>query len=98
MPLYALATIPLISHLASTPSATQVWYADDTAASGSLTSLRHWWDKLSSSGPAFGYHSNAKKTCLVTKDAFLEKAKYIFQDTQVNVTSEGRPYLGAPLG
>ena len=30
MPMYALATIPLINHLRDTPNVTQVWYADDT--------------------------------------------------------------------
>ena len=76
----------------------QVWYADDAAASGSLTSLRVWWDYLTSAGPAFGYFGNAKKTWLVMKDTHLENARNIFQDTQVNITSDGRAYLGSAIG
>ena len=98
MPMYALATIPLIKYLSSTSSNMQVWYADDAAASGSLTSLRVWWDNLTSAGPAFGYFGNAKKTWLVTKDTHLENARNIFQDTQVNITSDGRAYLGSAIG
>ena len=98
MPMYALATIPLINRLSDTPNVVQVWYADDATASGSLPSLRNWWDNLTSFGPAFGYHANATKTWLITKDQHLAKARDLFQDTQVNVTSQGRPHLGAALG
>lgn len=65
---------------------------------GDLVSIRSWWDKLSSLGPAFGYFPNASKTWLVTKDSLLDKAKEIFLDTEVRITSQGRPHLGAPLG
>ena len=73
-------------------------YADDASAAGGLTSIRSWWDNLSSLGPAFGYFTNASKTWLITRDSLLVKAKEIFQDTQVKITTQGRPHLGAPLG
>ena len=95
MPMYALATIPLIKYLSSTSSTVQVWYADDAAASGSLTSLRVWWDNLTSARPAFGYFGNAKKTWLVMKDTHLKNATNIFQDM---LTSDGRAYLGSAIG
>ena len=85
MPMYALATIPLIKYLSSTSSNMQVWYADDAAASGSLTSLCVWWDNLTSAGPAFGYFGNAKKTWLVTKDTHLESARNIIQDVSLQM-------------
>ena len=66
MSLYALATIPFINHLSNVPDVKQVWYADDVSAADHLTSLRSWCDNLSSSGPAFGYHVNARKTWLLT--------------------------------
>ena len=75
-----------------------MWYADDASASGSLSALRSWWDKLSSCGPAFGYHPKASKTWLIVKDHHLPKAREIFQDSGLNITSQGRPYLGAALG
>ncbi len=55
MPLYALATTPLISRLDVAEDLKQVWYADDASASGNLNSIRSWWDELSNVGPAYGY-------------------------------------------
>ena len=98
MPLYALATTPLINHLSESSDVSQVWYADDASASGSLSNLRLWWDNLSSHGPSFGYNPNASKTWLLTKDSLQSKASDIFQGTQINITTHGRPHLGAPLG
>lgn len=95
--MYALATIPLISRLGES-SDVQVWYADDASAAGDLFSIQSWWDNLSSLGPPFSYFANASKTWLITKDLLLVKAKEIFHDTQVNITSQGRPHLGTSLG
>jgi hypothetical protein len=96
--MYALATIPLINHLGSVPNTKQVWYADDASAASHLSSLRSWRDLILSSGPDFGYHANASKMWLITKEAYLSQAKELFKDTCVNITSQGRPYLGAALG
>ncbi len=75
MPMYALATIPLVKRLSNTSNATQVWYADDASAAGSLSSLRNWWGNLTSIGPAFGYHANAIKTWLITKETTSGQSK-----------------------
>ena len=99
MPMYALATIPLIHQLRSKVSDTvQIWYADDVATSGKLTSLRKWWDNLTHLGTPFGYYTNASKTWLIVKGPALTQARDIFGDTHINITSEGKPYLGAALG
>ena len=98
MPMYALATIPLITRVGESSNVVPVWYADDASAAGGLSSIRSWWDNISSYGPAFGYYANASKTWLVTKESYLAKAREIFRDTQVKITSQGRPHLGAPLG
>ena len=98
MPVYALATIPLISRLGESSDVVQVWYADDASVAGGLSSIRSWWDNLSSLDPLFGYFANASKTWLITKDSLLVKAKEIFHDTQVKISSQGRLHLGAPLG
>ena len=60
MPMYALATIPLIKLL--NQGANQVWYADDAAAMGKIQQVRTWWDQIVKLGPGFGYHANAAKT------------------------------------
>ena len=38
------------------------------------------------------------KTWLVTKDQHIHNAAKIFAGSAINITSHGRPYLGAPLG
>ena len=96
IPMYALATIPLIKRL--NQGANQVWYADDAAAMGKIQQVRTWWDQIVKLGPGFGYHANAAKTWLITKEIHHQKAVEAFADTSVKVTSEGRPYLGAPIG
>ena len=99
MPFYALATRPLIDSLfRDTPELRQIWYADDASAGGKLTNLKKWWDNLSRVGPSFGYFVNPQKTWLVTKDKFLSSASEMFDDTMVNITTDGRPVLGSPVG
>ncbi len=96
MPLYAMAS--LIQRLDDVKGVRQVWYADDASGTGGLASVHSWWNKLSMIGPAFGYFANALKTWLVTKEEHFDRAKELFQGTNVNVTCHGRPYLGSPLG
>ena len=96
MPMYAMATIPLIKR----PSKSvlhAVWYADDTSASGSIRNLRTWWDELVALGPLLGYYVNPLKLWLVTKPQHLEAATTKFKSTHMNITTEGRPHLGAAL-
>ena len=94
MAMYGLAKIPLIQKLNG--PCKQVWYADESAAFGSLEHLRSWWDRLTTEGPRFGYFANPSKTWLVTKECC--NAAKIFAGSAINITSHGRPYLGAPLG
>ena len=96
MPMHAIATVPLIRNLPD--SVQQVWYADDASASGKLANLREWWNERCCLGPSFGYYPNPSKTWLVTKSDCVSTAAKAFDGTNVNVTSEGRPYLGSPLG
>ena len=96
MPLYALSTVPLIKKLPS--SVLQSWYADDASASGQIEHLHTWWNAFSEIGPSYGYNPNPLKTWLITKPAHLTKAQSIFANSNINITIEGRPHLGAPLG
>jgi len=93
-----LTTIPLFNCLNVAQGLKQVCYADDATTSESLSSLQTWWDHLSSVGPAFGYHANATKTWLLTKEDQVDRAKVLFGDTNINITTHGCPHLGAPLG
>ena len=78
----------------------QVLYADDGAAVCHLSGLRKWFDSLVCLGPSYGYYVNEEKTWLVVKPDCLDRARSVFNDTYmyVNITSDGRPYLGSPLG
>ena len=96
MPMYALATIPLIKKLKG--NSKQIWYADDAVAIGRITDLREWWDHLTTEGPGFSYFPNPSKTWLVTKEGCYAAGISTFTDPGVNVTSDGRPYLGAAVG
>ena len=60
--------------------------------------LRDWWSELLSFGRHLGYHVNAAKIWLVIKPEHLALAQHICDCTGIQITSAGRPYLGAPLG
>ena len=75
-----------------------MWYADDATTAGKLPSLREWWNRLTTHGPAFGYFANASKTWLITKEDHLPAAQFCFSGTGVNITHEGRTHLGAAIG
>jgi len=97
MPMYVLGVVPLIQKLGNI-NVSQMWYADDPSAGGSLESLRSWWDHLQYLGPDFGYFPNAVKICLIVKPQHLRKAKTLFHGTGVIITDSGRRHLGSALG
>ena len=75
------------------------WYADDAAAAGLLTDLRTWWDMLCDIGPQFGYFVNSSKSFLIVKkETHLPMVNAIFENTGIQVTTQGRRYLGAAIG
>ena len=98
MPMYALALCPLIEKIKLDSSVIQLWYADGASAAGRVETLRDWWNALVTHGPKFGYHVNPSKTHLVVKDNHCSTATSVFGDTQVQITREGKPHLGAALG
>ena len=48
MPMYGLATIPLIRRRKGLCK--QVWYVDDSAATDSVKQLHAWWNRLAEYG------------------------------------------------
>ena len=61
--------------------------------------MRKWWEKLNSVGPKFGYYPKPSKTFLIVKDASsIEKAKEVFGNTGITITTEGERHLGAAIG
>jgi len=99
MSMYALVTVPLIKRLTSTVK--QTWYADDAAATGKIASLQTCSGGMRSLiwGPSMGTVQMVQRPAwLVTKEEFKMEAEEFFADTSVQITVEGRPQLGAPLG
>ena len=81
MAMYAYGTLPLIQKLDNT--AFQVWYADDSTASASLSRLQSWWKALQELGPSYGYFPNSLKTKLVIKEMHSEDACQLFEGTEI---------------
>ena len=52
---------------------------------------------ISESGPALGYHPNAKKCWFISKPGKENAAMKVFGDTAINITTEGHKHLGAAL-
>ena len=100
MAMYSLSTRKLIEDLNETSAETlQVWFADDSAGAGKLSSIKEWWIRLNEIGPSYGYFPNAPKTWLILKSAMLrERAEELFGEFGVNITTEGKRHIGAALG
>ncbi len=99
MAFYALGTSPVIKKLNTLCDATQVFYADDDSACGTLDELLRYWNELGIIGPEYGYFPNAKKTILIVKhQKDLQRAKEMFDPLNVVVTCEGERHLGAVVG
>ena len=99
MAFYALGLLPLIWCLADLDdSAKQVAFADDLTGADKLVRLKKWFDAIVENGPKFGYYAEPSKSWLIVKEEKLEEAELIFQDTNVNITTQGKKHLGAALG
>ena len=97
MTMFALATVPLINAIA-TDETVPAWFADDAASGGRIQYLCQWLDHLVDIGPRFGYYSNPAKTHLLVKPEKFDKATDVFGDTGVEISCEGKRYLGGALG
>ena len=91
MPLLAILVVIIQLNLKVTPS-------NNAAAGGHLHQLNKWWNELNTFGGSFGYNVNAAKSWLVVKEGLLERAQHLFAGTGIQITTAGRPYLGAALG
>ena len=108
MPAYTVGIAPLL-HMINTEeddkgnfrdvhTVKHAAYADDLGGAGELEYLRTWWNRVLHFGPLLGYFPNASKSWLVVKEDKVDAAKEIFADTEINITSEGRAYLGSFIG
>jgi len=97
MMVYAVAVLPLIHSLEDPHQWMQNWYADDSSCIGELSSVRRWFDKLLSDGPAYGYFPEPCKTVLVVQPSDMQETTDMFHDLGVRVAS-GPQFLGRFVG
>ena len=97
MAFYALATIPL-ADACRVNGLDDVWFADDASGSADFNVLRQWWNNLCEIGPLYGYYPNSEKTWLIVHDSHVKEAETVFANTRVQISTEGRRELGAPIG
>ena len=97
MVMYAIGTLPLSCRLQPIDTK-QAWFADDATAGGELTDIKDWSSKLQKYGPIYEYFPNPSKTWLIVKVKSLDKARDLFGNAEINITTEGKRHLGAALG
>ena len=104
MAYYSIATWPLINKVSESQKHAQVpgkqaWFADDATAVGPLERVKEMWDVICTDGPKLGYNPKASKTVLIVKgEDNLSKARSLFGDTGITITTEGERHLGAAVG
>ena len=101
MQAYGIGILPFLSMIKpeiDSEKMKHVAYADDIGGGAKLRMLRDWWDKIKQNGPSFGYFPKAEKSWLVVKEEKLEEALELFQHTGINITTDGRKYLGGFIG
>ena len=100
MPAYGVGVLPFLALIKSgdADGVKQLAYADDIGGGAKLQTLREWWKNIEENGPNFGYFPKASKSWLVVKEEKYEEAKQIFGETRINITTEGRKYLGGYVG
>ena len=102
MPLLWKARAPITSSDPDLPDIplriVDVFYADDGNASGRLEDLKLWYSRLTEFGPSFGFTINPEKSFLLVKPEFESRAKSLFSETGMNVTTDGARHLGAAIG
>jgi len=95
--MYAVGTLPLIRSLHNLGHLTQLWYADDASAGGTLLELCDWFNLLYSQGPAFGYYLEPTKSFTVVNEGWRNDANAVFGDLGVQVVT-GHRFLGGFIG
>eukprot|EP00794_Sanderia_malayensis_P005044 gene5044-biopygen4106 len=103
MPMYAIGIVPLLDLIAENcvnddNIIKHAAFADDLGGAGKLHVVRSWWNRIVEFGPKLGYFPNATKSWLVIKLDVEQEAREIFDGTDIQITTEGRKYLGGFIG
>ena len=63
-----------------------------------LKSLKYLWGTLCEMGPKFGYYLQARKSWLIVTSHTVHRAKSIFENTDIQITTSGKRHFGAVIG
>ena len=83
-----------INHL----SAKEVAFADDLTVASKLTSIKDFWGKLAVLCIKYGCFPTVSKSYLIVKEGELGEARNVLNNSNVNITIEGKRHLGAVIG
>ena len=92
---YTLSLQPLICRVQVVSQAKDCWFADDATRCGPLQNVRVWWVELTMAGT-----DRVLSQCwkMQPKPYKEETARSIFEETAINITTEGRKHQGAAIG
>jgi len=60
--------------------------------------LRIWWRHLIDVVPLFGYYPQPMKSSLIVKKDYEQRAKEVFEDTAIQISTKGERHLEAVIG
>ena len=95
--MYAVGTLPSIRSLHNPGHWTQLWYADDASAGGTLLDLHDWFSLLHLCGPGFGYYPEPTKSFIVVNEQWRHEANAVLGDLGIQVVT-GHRFLGGFFG
>ena len=75
-----------------------MWFAAGLTTSGCLEALGRWWNVLMQIGSNYGYYLQPTKSWLIVKENILEEPVQVFGGTNIQISTEGKRYLGAVIG
>ena len=101
MGMYAIGILPLL--LLNMPTtederSKRIAFADDFTGIGKLHHLKDWWESICTHGPHIGYFPKPSKSWLIVKEQYYEDALKLFEDSSIQITTEGNRHLGAVIG
>ena len=100
---YAVGILQLLQFLLDFISvnelnAEEVAFADDVTIADKISSIKDYLSQLTSIGPKFGYFPKASKSHLLVKEDQLPHATTLFDNSNVNITVEGKKDFKAIVG
>ena len=85
--IYAVPTLPFISHIGRPNVGTDIWYANDASVCAPLHDLVDWFIMVLQLDSSYGYYPEPKKCVLILSHDHLTTAFELFIPFVVNITT-----------